>query len=77
MLCVCKSKCITVQLVGFFFFFGLFVFLPFLRPLLWHMEFPRPGVKLEIQLLAYATATNTRSEPHLPPIPQLMAMPDP
>ena len=37
----------------FFFFF----FLVFLGPHLWHMEVPRLGVKLELQLLAYATAT--------------------
>ena len=42
---------------GFFplknFFFGLFVFL---GPHLWHMEAPRPGVQLELQLPAYASA---------------------
>ena len=42
---------------GFFplkkFFLGLFVFL---GPHLWHMEAPRPGVQLELQLPAYASA---------------------
>ena len=32
----------------------------FLGPHLWHMEVPRLGVKLEIQLSAYATTTATR-----------------
>ena len=33
----------------------------FLGPLLWHMEVPRLGVKLELQLLVYTTATATRN----------------
>ena len=33
--------------VGFFFFF----FLVFLAPYLWHMEVPRLGIELELQLL--------------------------
>ena len=43
-------------------------------------EVPRLGVKLELQLLAYATAhssNNMGSEPHLWPAPQLTAVPDP
>ena len=36
----------------FFFFF-------FLGPHLWHMEVPRLGVKSELQVLAYTTATAT------------------
>ena len=39
---------------GFFFF--VFVFL---GPHLWHMEAPRLGVELELQLPAYVTATAT------------------
>ena len=31
----------------------------FLVPHLWHMDVPRVGVKLELQLLSYATATAT------------------
>ena len=31
----------------------------FLGPLLWHMEVPRLGVKVELQLLAYTTVTAT------------------
>ena len=33
------------------------LFFLFLGPHLWHMEVPRLGVKLELHLLAYATAT--------------------
>ena len=47
----------------------------FLQPHLWHMEVPRLGVELELQLLQ--GHTNARSEPHLRPMPQLVAMPDP
>ena len=32
-----------------------FCFFFFLGPHLWHMKVPRPGVELELQLLAYAT----------------------
>ena len=50
----------------------------FLGPHPQHMEVPRLGVQLELQLLAYATSTATQDpEPHLQPTPQLMAMPDP
>ena len=39
----------------------LFVYLfSFLGPYLWHMEVPRLGVKSELQLLVYATATATQ-----------------
>ena len=42
------------------------------------MEVPSLGVESELQLLAYATATAMQgSEPHLQPMPQLVAMPDP
>ena len=39
--------------------FNLFFFLVFLGPHLQHMEVPRPGVKSELQLLVYTTATAT------------------
>ena len=43
--------------VGWFFFFFFFFFLVFfLGPQVWHMEVPRLGVKLELQLLAYTRA---------------------
>ena len=55
-----------------------FLFLVFLGPYPWHMEVPRLGVKLELQLPAYTTATATW-DPSLCllPTPQLMATPDP
>ena len=45
-----------------FFCFVLFAFLG-LHPQ--HMEVPRLGVKLELQLLAYHSHSNMESEPHL------------
>ena len=40
------------------FYFIYFLFL-FLGPHLWHVEIPKRGVELELQLLAYTTATAT------------------
>ena len=68
------SSCIHVAADGIIFFFFLF---PFLGLHLQHMEVPRPGVELELQLLAYTTAIVTRSEPCLQPTPHLTATPDP
>ena len=36
-----------------------FIVIVFLGPYLRHMEVPRPAVSLELQLLAYTTATAT------------------
>ena len=75
-----QEACISGAFLLFLFIylFIYFVLLPFLGPLLWHMEIPRLGVKLEPQPLAYARATATRDlKPHLQPTPQLMATPDP
>ena len=44
----------------FFFFYFFLVFLSFLGPHPQHKEVPRLGVKLELQLLAYTTATGTQ-----------------
>ena len=58
----------------FFFFFPVFLW-PHPR----HKDVPRLGVELELQLTATATATSTataRSELHLRPTLQLMAMSD-
>ena len=44
--------CLKRVIASFFFFF-------FPGPCVWHMEFPRLGVKLELQLPAYITATAT------------------
>ena len=42
-------------------FIYLFInFLVILGPPLWHMEVPRLGVELVLQLLAFATATATQ-----------------
>ena len=48
--------CATRKLHTFFFF---------LRWHLWHMEVPRLGVKSELQLPAYTTATATRDLSHI------------
>ena len=53
---------------------NIYLFLPFSGPHLWHMEVPKLGVELELQLLAYATThSNVGSKPRLRPTPQLMA----
>ena len=57
--------------------FILFYFIGFLGLYLQHMEVPRLGVELELQLLAYTTATATQDLSHIRPTPQLMATPDP
>ena len=46
-----------------------------LRP--WHMEVPRPGVELELQLLAHHSHSNAGSQSILRPTLQLMATLDP
>ena len=43
----------------------MYFFLSFLRLHLWHMEVPRLGVELELQLLAYTTATATPDPSHI------------
>ena len=52
-----------VQFIRITFFFCccicLFLSFVFLKPHLWHMEVPRFGVKLELQLLPYTTAAAT------------------
>ena len=61
----------------FYLFIYLFIFV-FLGLYLRHMEVPRLGVKSELQLLAYTTATALWDlEPCLQPTPQLTATPDP
>ena len=42
----------------FFFFLSFLFFFWFLGPHLWHMEVRRLGVKSELHLLAYTTATS-------------------
>ena len=45
-MCVCVCVCVCV-------------FVVFLGPYLWHVKVPRLGVKSELQLMPYATATAT------------------
>ena len=55
-----------------------FVFLPFLGPLLRHMEVPRlRGPIGAIAAGLYQSHSNVGSEPHPQPTPQLTATPDP
>ena len=42
-----------------------FFFFVFLGPYLYHVEVPRVGVKLELQLPAYTTATATWDPSHI------------
>ena len=52
--------------VYLFFFVCLFVFFfCFLGPHLWHMEVPKLGVEMELQLPAYTTATATQDPSHV------------
>ena len=46
-------------------FHSSFVFFCFLGPHLWHMEVPRLGVELKLQLPACATATATLDPSHI------------
>ena len=53
------SKGASIQLSAkyvFFYFIYSFIYI-FIGSHPWHMEVPRPGVKSELLLLAYATAT--------------------
>ena len=51
--------------LSFFFFF----FFRFLRPYPRQMEVPRLGVELELQLLAYTSATATQDPNHIRALP--------
>ena len=51
--------------MGLFYSYNIFFFFFFLRPHPPHMEVPRPGVKSELQLPAYATATATWDPSHV------------
>jgi len=53
---VCLSACICVSR-GFLFCFFFFLPFVFLGLYPWHIEVPRLGVKLKLQLLTYTTAT--------------------
>ena len=47
------------------FFFSFFFWFLIFRATPWHMEVPRLGVELELQLPAYATATSMRDPSHV------------
>ena len=51
--CVCVCVCVCV------------FFIPFLGPLLWHVEIPRLGVESELEPPAYTTATATGDPSHV------------
>ena len=58
--------------------FSFFYIFCFLGPHPWNMEVPKLGVELELQLLAYTTASAMHNPKlHLQPKPQLMETPDP
>ena len=68
-----RSFCHQLEQVTYLFLFSHLLFwFVLLGPHLWHVEVPRLGVELELQLLAYA-----RSEPCLRPAPQLTETPEP
>ena len=54
---------ITFHFLSFFLFF--FFFFVFLGLHSWHIEFPRLGIKSEIQLPGYATATTMQDPSHI------------
>ena len=64
-----KGSSISLVSVRFYLFLliylFIFVFLPFLEPLLQHMEVPRLGVESELQPPAYARATAMRDPSHV------------
>ena len=70
-----SQRGIVFLFVYFYLFWRVFCLFCFLLPHLQHMEVPRLGVESEMQL--YHSHSNARSEPHLQPMLQLVAMPDP
>jgi len=56
---LCISDFLAFVLNNFFFFFC------FVGPYSWHVEVPRIGVQLELQLPAYITATATQDPSHI------------
>ena len=46
-------------------YFSMSLFFPFLSPHLWHVGIPGLGVKSELQLLAYTTATGMPDQSHI------------
>ena len=54
---------------------GHFSFVLFFELHLWHVEVPRPGIRSELQLQAYITATATWDPSHIWDLSQLVATP--
>ena len=71
----CISDMVTTKWISYTYTYIPFFFFLVLGLHPRHMEVPRRGVQLELQLLAYHS--NARSEPCLQPTPLLMAMLDP
>ena len=66
-----KGKSVKMPILFYYYYFCFFVLH------LQHMEVPRLGVKLELQLPAYTTATATMLEPsHVCNLHQFSATPD-
>ena len=77
-MCWCHLSSISLLITAMYSFNKSFCYSFFLGPYLWHVEAPRPGVELELLLLAYATATAMPDPSHIcKPIPQLVARVDP
>ena len=51
--------------MSIFLFLNFYLFILLFRPAPWHVEVPRLGVELELQLLAYTTATAMQDLSHL------------
>ena len=67
-----------IQFIYLFIYLILFYFICFLGLHPWHMELPRLGVQLELQLPACTTAIAMPDLSHIcDPTPQLIAMPNP
>ena len=56
---------------------SLFIFIFFLQLYLWHMEVSRPRVESDLKLRSTPPQCNMGSKPHLWPMLQLVAMPNP
>ena len=71
--------CVYVYYIYIYIYIVCVYIFCFLAPHSWHMEVTRLGVKLELQLLAYTTATAMWDLSHICylPTPQLIAKPDP
>ena len=64
-------------LIFYFLFIYLFIYFVFLGLYPRHLGVLRLGVKSELHVLAYATATAMPDPSHMRPAPQLTAMPNP